>query len=203
MKKWIAASLTLAAIVPAALRAQQHPPPPATEPGATLLAIRTLPASSTSVLTITSPSFVAGGDIPFEYTQYKGNVFPGFAWNAGPTGTRSYVVIMQDADALQNNAPILHWTMVNIPASVTTLDTALTTPPTGAMFGPNIRGEHQAYLGPRTPPGPKHRYHVQVFALDTVIPDAAVATYSGLVDAMKGHVLASGELIGLGQAMDK
>src|SRR5262249_17777534 len=79
------------------------------------------------------------------------------------------------------------------------LDAAMTTPPAGAQNGPNIRGANQPYMGPRTPAGPKHRYHLQVFALDTVLPADAGATYAALTTAMKDHVLASGEVIGLGQ----
>jgi phosphatidylethanolamine-binding protein (PEBP) family uncharacterized protein len=56
-----------------------------------------------------------------------------------------------------------------------------------------------AYLGPRTPAGPKHRYHIQIFALDLTLPADAFATYATLTAAMKDHVLASGEVIGLGQ----
>jgi phosphatidylethanolamine-binding protein (PEBP) family uncharacterized protein len=55
-------------------------------------------------------------------------------------------------------------------------------------------------MGPHTPAGPKHRYHFQIFALGTTIPADALANYDSLIAAMKGHVLASGELIGLGQA---
>jgi len=36
--------------------------------------------------------------------------------------------------------PILHWTMVNIPATITKLDPGMTDPPAGAQNGPNIRG---------------------------------------------------------------
>jgi phosphatidylethanolamine-binding protein (PEBP) family uncharacterized protein len=75
----------------------------------------------------------------------------------------------------------------------------MTDPPTGAQHGPNIRGPNYPYMGPRTPAGPKHRYHLQVFALDVVLPDEARATYDSLIAAMKDHVLASGEVIGLGQ----
>ena len=96
-------------------------------------------------------------------------------------------------------APILHWTLVNIPATTTKLDPGMTAPPAGAQYGPNIRGVNQPYMGPRTPAGPKHRYHFQVFALDAAIPSDATATYDTLTGAMKGHVLASGEVIGLGQ----
>lgn len=96
-------------------------------------------------------------------------------------------------------APILHWTMVNIPAAATKLDAAMSAPPNGAQYVPNIRGASQAYMGPRTPAGPKHRYHFQVFALDRDLPQDAIATYQTLTDAMKDHVLASGQTIGLGQ----
>ena len=174
-------------------------PPNATEPGAAQLALVNLPAKGGAKLTVTSPAFKPGGDIPFENTQYRGNVFPGLSWSAGPPGVKSYVVIMQDGDAMVRGAPILHWTMANIPATVMQLDAGMTAPPSGAAFGPNIRGAGQAYMGPRTPAGPKHRYHFQVFALDTTLPAEALASYDALTSAMKDHVVASGETIGLGQ----
>lgn len=189
----------LAASLAAPLGAQGAPA--ATEPGASQLALANLPAKDGARLTVSTPAFAAGGDIPFENTQYKGNVFPGLSWSAGPADTRSYVIIMQDGDAMHNGAPIFHWSMANIPASITTLDPKMSAPPAGAQYGPNIRGPNQPYLGPHTPPGPKHRYHVQVFALDTTIPADATSSYESLTGAMKGHVLASGEVIGLGQAM--
>jgi para-nitrobenzyl esterase len=195
-----ARSLLLVGALPSAIAAQGAPAPSATEPGAAQLATVVLPAQSGAKLTVTSPAFTSGGDIPFENTQYRGNVFPGLAWSAGPSGTKSYAIIMQDPDAMRQGAPILHWTMVNIPASVTKLDAGMTSPPAGAQYGPNIRGANQPYMGPHTPPGPKHRYHFQVFALNATIPNDATATYDGLLNAMKGHVLASGEVIGLGQA---
>ena len=74
-----------------------------------------------------------------------------------------------------------------------------TAAPAGASHGPNIRGANQPYMGPRTPAGPKHRYHLQVFALDTTLPADAGASLDSLTAAMKDHVLASGEIIGLGQ----
>lgn len=176
-------------------------PPPATEVGAAMLALTNVPAKGSAKLTVSSPAFTNGGDIPFENTQYKGNVFPGLTWSAGPAGTKVYVVIMQDTDILRQGAPILHWTMVNIPVSTTKLDAGMTAPPSGAQHGPNMRGAAQPYMGPRTPAGPKHRYHLQVFALDATISAEAAASYATLIEAMKDHVLASGETIGLGQIM--
>lgn len=181
--------------VPAAAQAA----PAATEPGASMLALANVPAKDGAKLTVSTPAFQAGGDIPFENTQYRGNIFPGLTWSAGPSGTKSYVVMLQDGDAMRNGAPIFHWSMIDIPASITTLEPKMSAPPAGASYGPNIRGTNQPYLGPHTPAGPKHRYHFQVFALDTTIPSDAATSYDALTGAMKGHVLASGEVIGLGQ----
>jgi para-nitrobenzyl esterase len=172
----------------------------APSPGAAQLALANIPAKGNVRLTVTSPAFPAGGDIPFENTQYRGNVFPGLSWTKGPSGTRSYVIIMQDPDSIANGMPILHWTMFNIPASVTVLDVAMQAPPSGASYGPNIRGLNHAYMGPHTPPGPKHHYHLQLFALDTTLTPEAGGSYAALIGAMNGHVLAEGELVGLAQA---
>ena len=114
--------------------------PAATEPGASQLALANLPATDHATLKVSSPSFAAGGDIPFENTQYKGNVFPGLSWSAGPGGTKSYVIIMQDGDAMRNGAPIFHWSMVNIPPSITTLEPKMSQLPAGGwlIFGSSV-----------------------------------------------------------------
>lgn len=194
-----ALALALGLGLAGAALAQGSPPPPATEVGIGMLALTNIPAKGGASLTVTSPAFQNMADIPFENTQYRGNVFPGLSWSKGPAATKSYVVIMQDTDGVRNGQPILHWTMYNVPATVTKLDAGMSAPPAGASYGPNIRAAAQAYMGPRTPPGPKHRYHLQVFALDTVLTAAPAMTYDALTAAMKDHVLASGQVIGLGQ----
>lgn len=177
--------------------------PEANEVAANNRALVLLPAKSGAKLSVTSPAFKDGGDIPLENTQYKGNEFPGLTWTPGPAETKSYAVIMQDGDGTMRNSndqPIVHWTMGNIPPGQTTLDAGMTAAPQGAAFGPNYRGANQSYLGPRTPPGPRHRYHFQVFALDTVLSADALLTFETMTAAMQNRVLASGELVGLGRA---
>jgi len=167
--------------------------------GPAALALQTLPAKAS--LTVSTPAFANGGDIPFENTQYKSNTFPGLTWSKGPDGTKSYVVIMQDNDLVYRGSFVLHWTLFNVPGAVTTLPPGMTTAPTGAVYGPNYKGPSVAYTGPRTPPGHRDHYHFEIFALDTVLPaDAAAGGFNALTDAMKGHVLASGEVVGMGQA---
>jgi para-nitrobenzyl esterase len=170
-------------------------PPPDVENGLANSALVTLPAKGGAKLTVTSPAFKHMGDIPFANTQYQTNTFPGLEWTAGPAGTQTYAVIMQDTDgaAGRGGGIFLHWTAFNIKA--TKLDAGMTDLPSGS-HGP---GMGRGYMGPRTPAGPKHRYHFQVFALDTTLPAEAGATIDSLTTAIKGHVLASGEIIGLGQ----
>ena len=189
-------------------QAQQAQPPAAPAappiPAPDQRAIVELPAGAK--LQVTTPGWADGADIPFKNTQYDGNVFPGLNWSAGPAGTQSYAIIMQDTDGRRDDRPyiVLHWTMYNLPAAVTSLPAGMApdAKPQGSVYGLNVRGQQQPYMGPRTPPGPKHHYYLQVFALDTVLPTPAELTYAGLVNSMKGHVLASGEVMGLGRAPD-
>ncbi len=190
----------MAAIGLAAPAFSQAPPPVDPAPGAELLAIATLPAEEK--LKVTTAGWEDGADIPFKYTQYQGNHFPGVQWSKGPATTKSYAIIMQDSAFVMRGSPILHWSIVNIPADVTQLPEGMApdAKPAAAIYGPNYQGPNKPYLGPRTPPGPKHRYHIQVFALDTVLPsDFSPKNYDELIAPLKGHVLASGEVTGLGQ----
>lgn len=195
------ALLGLAPSSSSSLAAQAAPTPTAV--AAETRAFVTVPAKESARITVSTPAFKDGGDIPFENTLYKSNTFPGLKWSAGPAGTKSYVIIMEDIDGRMRNSttPILHWSMGNIPASTTELPAGMTVAPDGSTFGPNVRGANSPYMGPRTPPGPKHRYHFQVFAMDRILDADAFASYDALINAMKGHVLMSGELVGLGQVM--
>jgi len=178
--------------------------PARTEPAvaANTLALVTLPAKDGGRISVSTPSWANNEDIPFKYTQYQTNTFPGLEWTQGPLGTKSYAIIMQDPDYAIKGNPVLHWSLVNIPANRFKLDAGMAPEgkPTGSIYGPNYKGVAQPYLGPRTPAGPKNRYQFQVFALDTMLPaDFAPKTYEELIAPMQGHVLASGVVVGQGQ----
>lgn len=150
----------------------------------------------TPALTVTSPAFKDGGHIPYENTQYRGNIFPGLAWTRGPAGTRSYVVIFQGLETEGNHAggTVIAMTVFNIPAAVTKLDAGMTAAPAGALLGPNVRGPNKPYAGPHVKVPGQHSYFIQVFALDSVLPSDPETTYEQLAAAMKGHVVAGGVL---------
>jgi Raf kinase inhibitor-like YbhB/YbcL family protein len=192
--------IALAAMGLTAAAFAQSPPPVDPAPGAELLVTATNPAKEK--LTVTTPGWKDGADIPFKYTQYQGNNFPGLEWTKGPASTKSYAIIMQDSAFVMRGSPILHWSIVNIPATTTKLPEGMKPEenPAGSIYGPNYQGASKPYLGPRTPAGPKHRYHIQVLALDTMLPqDFAPKSYAELVEPLKDHVVASGEVTGLGQ----
>lgn len=200
MRKHASIIAVAAAMGFAASAFAQSPPPVDPAPGADLLAMATMPGKEK--LTVTTAGWKHGEDIPFKYTQYQGNNFPGLEWSKGPAETKSYAIIMQDSAFVMRGSPILHWSIVNIPATVTKLPEGMKPEenPAGSIYGPNYQGAGKPYLGPRTPPGPKHRYHIQVFALDTTLPaDFAPKNYDELIAPLKGHVLAAGEVVGLGQ----
>ncbi|MES2830537.1 MAG: YbhB/YbcL family Raf kinase inhibitor-like protein [Pseudomonadota bacterium] len=149
-------------------------------------------------LTVRSTSFKVGAPLPARLSEYADGVSPALTWDAVP-GAKSYAVIMEDPDA--EPKPFVHWLAWNIPGNVTSLpeglqEQARLTEPEGVLQGSNTRGT-VGYYGPRPPPGDKaHRYHIQVLALD-LMPNVPFGSQrEQLMTAIKGHVLAKGELVG-------
>jgi len=65
----------------------------------------------------------------------------------------------------------------------------------GAKQGKNDFG-NIGYGGPAPPKGKPHRYFFKLYALDVALDLPPGATKAQLEDAMKGHVLAEGQLMG-------
>jgi Raf kinase inhibitor-like YbhB/YbcL family protein len=166
--------------------------------GPPVLAKTLAPARMSARLAVTSPAFTSGKTLDEKYTQDGSNMSPPLAWNRGPTGTQSYVVLVEDA-GVNRAEPIVHWIVYNIPSTARYLpsetpgDTAL---PQEIMQGKNVSGS-TGYLGPKPPAGETHPYHFQIFALRTRLDiDPASADRATVIAAMKGRVLAVGDLIG-------
>jgi hypothetical protein len=72
-------------------------------------------------MTLTSPAFADGSEIPSKYTQSEANpVSPKLEWTNVPANAVSFVLIMHDPDvALQKTInDQLHWMMFNIPGTL-------------------------------------------------------------------------------------
>jgi para-nitrobenzyl esterase len=162
------------------------------------LAVLTLQPKSPMKLTVTSPAFKDGEEIPYENTEYRGNIFPGLSWSKGPAGTRAYLVVVQDGSLTNpNSTASTHFTLFNIPASITTLKVGMNSPPAGATYGENIHGFNQSYAGPHTHSLAKSPSQYMVLALDSVFDLPPATSYTEMAKAMTGHVLASGCLTGM------
>lgn len=169
---------------------------PASIGHADTLLIASLP--SPTALAVSSPSFANGKSLPLRSTQYGDDLFPGLRWTRGPAGTRSYLVVVQGvlgtADAPHGTS--IHFTLFNVPATTTSLPEGMVAPPAGAAFGLNVHGPGQGYAGPHTHGTVPQAYHFEVFALDTELQAGPGTSYETLAEMIRGHVLASGELIG-------
>lgn len=150
-----------------------------------------------AALRVTSPSFTPASDIPLAATQYGDNRFPGLRWSTGPSGTQSYVVVLQGAlGASKVEGTSVHLLLYNLSAATTELPAGMATLPAGAAYGANVHGPAAAYAGPHSHDATRHAYHAQVFALDRTLAAGAGADLAALRQAMRGHVLAAGDLVG-------
>jgi Raf kinase inhibitor-like YbhB/YbcL family protein len=153
-------------------------------------------------LSLTSPAFANGHEIPSDYTCEGADVSPALAWSGAPAGTRSFALIVDDPDAPDPAAPKMtwvHWVLYNLPADAKGLPEAVEHDalPAGTREGKND-WKRTGYGGPCPPVG-RHRYFFKLYALDTTLPDLQTPTKAQLEKATEGHVLAKAELLGLYQ----
>jgi Raf kinase inhibitor-like YbhB/YbcL family protein len=146
---------------------------------------------------LASSAFAHNGAIPKKHSCDGGDVSPPLAWSGVPAGAMSLVLIVDDPDAPDPAAPQMtwvHWVLYNLPPSSGGLAEGVKNLPAGTAEGTND-WKRTGYGGPCPPVG-RHRYFHKLYALDTVIqglnrPDKAVVER-----AMRGHVIASAELVG-------
>jgi hypothetical protein len=169
------------------------------EPGRGPLSLAQVSPRQSAPLQVASDAVGPDGAIGRRWSAYGDNLSPPLTWTP-VAGAATYVVIVEDPDA-PGDAPFVHWLIWNIPGGQAALPAGIASggrPPTpaGAAQGRNGAGQI-GYFGPRPPPGTgAHHYHLEVFALDAPLPSPAGTRVGALVAAMRGHVIADGELVG-------
>ncbi len=149
---------------------------------------------------VTSAAFGEGAAIPRHYAGDGDGVSPPLAWSRVPERTRSVAVLCEDPDA-PFPSPFVHWLIHGLPPTVHSLDEGVgrttTVPGVPSAHQGSNSGHDTGYMGPMPPPGHGvHHYYFEVFALDTTLDLDESPTRDELVKAMRGHVLASGSLVG-------
>jgi Raf kinase inhibitor-like YbhB/YbcL family protein len=156
---------------------------------AVLLAAIAMFAAGGAKMKITSSAFQQGGNIPSKFTCDGSNTSPPLQISDVPSEAKGLVLIVDDPDA--PSGLFTHWTAWNISPQTSTVAEGST--PKG-MHGTNDFGK-SGYGGP-CPPSGAHRYYFKIFALDRELDLPAGAKRGQLDAAMKGHVIAQGELMG-------
>jgi Raf kinase inhibitor-like YbhB/YbcL family protein len=150
---------------------------------------------------IASPAFPVGSVIPARYTADGADVSPPLQWSGIPEGAAELCLIVDDPDS-SGEEPWVHWVLYRIPATSSGVaeglsgDAAALEVAGGLGEGPNDFGE-SGYGGPAPPRGHGiHHYHFKLYAVDVALGLGDGATKQELLEAMSGHVLAEGLLVG-------
>jgi Raf kinase inhibitor-like YbhB/YbcL family protein len=140
-----------------------------------------------------SDAFPAYGDIPTQYAH--GGVAGGknislpVRWEGAPKGTKSYAVVMYDVNPIADS--FVHWSVLNIPATVSAL------PEGAASHFTDGSSELNGYYGMEPPRySGDHLYRLAVYALDTEkleLPEQAPTFFDQLEPLLLKHSLGYAE----------
>ena len=138
---------------------------------------------------IVCPAFASGESIPKKFTCEGQDVSPPLVWSNLPDGTVGLALIVDDPDAPAGDW--VHWLLYNLPDNLTAL-------PEGAK-GVGVEGVNswgsRGYRGPCPPRGKTHRYVFKLYALSQTLVLKPGASKAEVEKAMRGHILAEGQLI--------
>lgn len=144
-------------------------------------------------LTLTSPTFENGEEIPDRYGYTAANINPPLTVDGVPSEAKSLVLIVDDPDAKEPAGKIWdHWLVWDIDPDREKIPEDFAADE--ATEGQNDYGE-AGYGGPN-PPDREHTYRFRLYALDSTVGLSAAATKDDLVDAMTGHVVEKARLEG-------
>ncbi len=138
---------------------------------------------------ITSSAFQQAASIPSKFTCDGANISPPLQISDVPSEAKSLVLIVDDPDA--PSGLFTHWIVWNISPQTSTVAEGST--PKGVQ-GTNDFGK--SGYGAPCPPSGAHRYYFKIFALDRELDLPIGAQRSQFDAAIKGHVIAQGELMG-------
>ena len=146
-------------------------------------------------LTLTSPAFQNGANIPVQYTCDAAGISPPLAWSGVPAGTQALALVVDDPDS--PSGVFTHWVVYAIPPTADGLaeNASKSGMPGGVKQGKNSTG-NVGWMGP-CPPNGTHHYLFRLYAINVAPELAAGAERSDVDNVDRGHVLAETTLTGL------
>jgi Raf kinase inhibitor-like YbhB/YbcL family protein len=165
--------------------------------GESITIMRVEPREQTGIV-VSTTSQGTDGRLADAHSAYHDNLSPPLRWTPVP-GAQAYALIVEDPDA-PRELPFVHWLAWNIPGETTRLpegiaNAAHPVSPHGLTQGKNDNGSH-GWFGPRPPAGHGvHRYYFQMFALDAPLEMGANTPLEELVNALKAHTIAEGQMV--------
>ncbi len=137
---------------------------------------------------LTSPGFKHNASMPEKYSCDGIGVSPELNIKDIPAGAKSLALILDDPDA--PSGTFVHWVAYDLSP----------VPKIAEGAKPGKSGKNSAnrsgYYGP-CPPNGTHHYIFHLYALDQVLNLPEGLSKKQLLDAMKGHILETAELVGL------
>jgi Raf kinase inhibitor-like YbhB/YbcL family protein len=171
----------------------QHPE----HSGEAITILKVKPILDTGIV-VTSTAQETSGKLADRHSAYYENVSPPLNWTNVPDVV-AWAIIVEDPDAPREQ-PFVHWMIWNIRGEMNALPEGLPNvdylaTPQGGVQGRNDMGGY-GWFGPRPPAGHgTHRYYFQVFALDDFIEMGPDTELKELLNALKGHTIAQGEMM--------
>lgn len=148
--------------------------------------------------TLTSSTLVDGERMPDMCAGVGDNISPHLHWEGFPPETQSFVVTCFDPDA-PTPSGFWHWTVIDLPASITELPVGAGASDESLPAGAHVRndGGKAAWMGAAPPVGDHvHRYIFVVRALDveSLGIDPASATPTSVAFQSLFHTIAQARL---------
>lgn len=141
-----------------------------------------------SQISVASPAFTQGGEIPKKYSCDGEGINPPLSIDDVPAQAKSLVLIVDDPDAPRGI--FTHWLLFNINPETR----AINENSVPGEAGINDAGKYE-FVG-LCPPAGQHRYFFKIFALDANLNLPKGVDRRQLEKAMSTHVVAEGEFMG-------
>jgi Raf kinase inhibitor-like YbhB/YbcL family protein len=157
-------------------------------------------AAVPQVIVLESAAFEHGDAMPARYTADGAKISPPLAWSGPLADAQAFALVVEDPDAPAAE-PLVHLLAWNLPPTLRQLSEGQFRSPHHEGLDDNV-GRNSflstGWLPPDPPPGHgAHRYVFQIFALDQKLDLDGHPGRKAVVEAMTGHVLAKGLLVGV------